>query len=372
MINRRKFLALAGSGLASTVAGCPGSSSEQETSPGQSDAGGQTPTESPTATSPATDQGATSEAYRDAYRRVYRETVDSVVLIQNPNGSQGTGFVFGDGTIVTNAHVVGTADRVNVVYTEDESRINDVSGTDSFSDLAAIDAADAPTSATPLSLAKSEPAIGTRVAVIGGPFGLRGSLSSGVVSGVNRLIPNPRANFLLPNALQTDAPVNPGNSGGPLVTLDGTVLGVVNSGRGDNIAFAISAATVQRVVPSLVADGEYNHPFLGARVTDVTTLVARVKDLDRERGLLVTNVRRGSPAAGQLREPESYTVVNGFRVPVGGDIILTIDGKRVSTRQDYLSHLLLQTSPGQTIELTILRGGEEQTVSVALGTFGGG
>ena len=352
MINRRKFLALAGSGLASTVAGCPGSSSEQETSPGQSDAGGQTPTESPTATSPATDQGATSEAYRDAYRRVYRETVD--------------------GTIVTNAHVVGTADRVNVVYTEDESRINDVSGTDSFSDLAAINAADAPTSATPLSLATSEPAIGTRVAVIGGPFGLRGSLSSGVVSGVNRLIPNPRANFLLPNALQTDAPVNPGNSGGPLVTLDGTVLGVVNSGRGDNIAFAISAATVQRVVPSLVADGEYNHPFLGARVTDVTTLVARVKDLDRERGLLVTNVRRGSPAAGQLREPESYTVVNGFRVPVGGDIILTIDGKRVSTRQDYLSHLLLQTSPGQTIELTILRGGEEQTVSVALGTFGGG
>lgn len=366
MINRRKFLALAGSGLASTVAGCPGSSSEQETSPGQSDAGGQTPTESPTATSPATDQGATSEAYRDAYRRVYRETVDSVVLIQNPNGSQGTGFVFGDGTIVTNAHVVGTADRVNVVYTEDESRINDVSGTDSFSDLAAINAADAPTSATPLSLAKSEPAIGTRVAVIGGPFGLRGSLSSGVVSGVNRLIPNPRANFLLPNALQTDAPVNPGNSGGPLVTLDGTVLGVVNSGRGDNIAFAISPPLVDRVVPTLAAEGKYVHPFLGAEVRRVTDTIARARGLDEPRGALVTAVQSGSPAEGVLQANDETRRVDGYPIPAGGDIVLSIDGGSTGTRQAYYEQLFLNTSPGDTVTVEFVRDGERREAEVTL------
>lgn len=368
MPNRRRALALAGCGLVSAVAGCSGLSvpANQQPSSNHPEERGQTPT------SPVTGQRARNGPGQSAYTAVYRETIGSVVLVRSPDGSQGTGFVLDDGVIVTNAHVVGTADLVKVVYGSDVSRVSDVFGADTFSDLAAIDASDAPTSATPLPLAESDPAIGTRVAVIGAPFGLRGSLSSGVVSGVDRLIPNPRANFVLPNAIQTDAPVNPGNSGGPLVTLDGTVLGVVNSGRGDNVAFAISAAMVRRVVPELVADGEYDHPYLGARVADVTEAVARARGLDRERGLLVTDVRPGSPAVGQLREPEGYRVVDGFRVPIGGDILVGIEGERLSTRQDYLSHLLLQTSPGQTVELDLLRNGGQQTVSVTLGTFAGG
>jgi len=377
MPRRRAVLSLAGSGLATALAGCSSSSStptaestdEGGESVGAADqADGSDSTESATP-SPTPVDGADGVENASAYTQVYRDTIDSVVLIRNPNGSQGTGWVFEDDVVVTNAHVVGEADQVRVGFSEEETQVSEVLGRDDLSDLAAVRVEDTPDYADSLSLTDSEPVVGANVAVIGTPYGLRGSLSSGVVSGRNRLIPNPRANFILPNAIQTDAPVNPGNSGGPLVNLDGTVLGVVNSGRGDNIAFAISPSMVRRVIPGLVENGAYEHPYLGARVGRVTAAVAEANDLDSEGGLLVRTVDRGSPADGPLQEPTSATRVDGFRIPTGGDVIRAVDGTAVSTRQEYLSTLFLDTAPGETVEVDIVRDGGEQTVSVALGTF---
>lgn len=377
MPRRRAVLSLAGTALATALAGCPSSSTTHTAEP--TDAGGEAvgvgsqsgdsnSTDS-TTPSPTPVDGAGGVENDSAYTQVYRDTIDSVVLIRNPNGSQGTGWLFDDGVVVTNAHVVGTADHVRVGFSEEETQVSEVLGRDDMSDLAAVRVEDAPDYAEPLSLTESEPVVGTNVAVIGTPYGLRGSLSSGVVSGRDRLIPNPRANFILPNAIQTDAPVNPGNSGGPLVNLDGTVLGVVNSGRGDNIAFAISPAMVRRVIPGLVEEGTYEHPYVGARVGRVTAAVAEANDLDSERGLLVRRVAPGSPADGTLEEPTSATRVDGFQIPTGGDVILAVDGTEVSTRQAYLSKLFLDTSPGETVDIDVVRDGEERTVSVTLGTF---
>ncbi|WP_049937693.1 S1C family serine protease [Haloplanus natans] len=376
MSRRRQFLTAIGSALTTVLAGCSaltssdGVTSEGESPPTATGTPTSTPTSTPTPT--PTPRSTPDGATESEYTQVYRETIDSVVLVRTPRGSLGSGFVYGDGTIVTNAHVAGNAERVEIVFSDGETRIGTVLGTDSLSDLAAIGVGPRPADAAPLVLADDEPAIGTHVAVIGSPLGLRNSLTSGIVSATNRLIPNPRANFLLPNAIQTDAPVNPGNSGGPLVGLDGTVLGVVNSGGGENIAFAISPSLVRRVVPDLVADGAYTHPFFGAAVSDVSGAIARVRDMRRTRGVLVTGVAENSPAARVLAVNDDRTTVGGFEVPAGGDIVLALDGNEVKSRQDFLSHLLLNTSPGETVRLDVLRGGETRTVEVVLGARDGG
>jgi S1-C subfamily serine protease len=160
--------------------------------------------------------------------------------------------------------------------------------------------------------------------------------------------------------------VNPGNSGGPLVDLDRKVLGVVNSGGGDNIAFAISSALVERVASGIIETGEYDHPFIGVGLADVTPAVAEANGLERARGLLVANVVDGVPAADVLQGSTGSTRVDGFRVPTGGDVILSVDGRRVDSTRELLSYLELNASPGETVEFTVLRDGEERTVSVEL------
>lgn len=340
------------SALAAGFAGC----SESFPGDGQGTPGVQQSTVTP-------DRGEES-----AYQQVYDKTATSVALVRTPSRNLGSGWVYDDqGHVVTNAHVVGDSNRVELQFSRGQTIPADVVGMDKLSDLAVLNATERPSYATPLPLANSQPAIGTRVAVIGSPYALRGTLTSGIVSGVNRLLPNPRADFLLPNAIQTDAPVNPGNSGGPLVDLDGTVLGVVNSGGAENIAFAISAAMVQRVVPALIQDGEYVHPTLGVRTTKVTDTVARANNLEHTRGLLVVEADPEGPAAAKVRGSDSRTQIRGLTVPVGGDVILSIDGHEVSTRQDLISYVRLQTSPGETVSLTVLHDGERQTVKVELG-----
>ena len=346
MPTRRQFLGATATAVAAGLAGCSGGD--------------------PTETPPAADPVPAIPENESPYTNVYRKIVSSVVLIRNPNGSQGTGFVFDDGTVVTNAHVVGSADRVELTYSEDDSHVAEVLGRDSLSDLAAIEAADRPDYATPLSLSAGEPTIGTEVAVVGSPFGLRNSLTTGVVSATNRLIPNRESNFLLPNAIQTDAAVNPGNSGGPLVDLAGNVLGVINSGRGDNIAFAISPPLVNRVVPTLVEDGEYVHPYLGASVRRVTDTVARARDLDGPRGALVTAIQSGSPAEGVLQANDETQRVDGYPVPAGGDIVLGIDGGATGTRQAYYEQLLLNSSPGDDVTVEFVRDGERREREITL------
>jgi serine protease Do len=186
------------------------------------------------------------------------------------------------------------------------------------------------------------------------------------VSGINRSIPAPTG-FSIPDAIQTDAAVNPGNSGGPLMSLDGRIVAVINSGGGENTAFGISAALTQRVVPERIQTGDYDHAYMGVSFTDVTPEVAQANDTDDPRGLVVVDVVDGGPAEGVLQPSETIRIVDGERVPAGGDVILAIGGSEIMRSEDLASHLARQTRPGETVELTVLRDGTEQTVELGLG-----
>lgn len=349
---RRGFLGAVGAIALGGAAGCTAPVGSQQTERSTSDT---PPTETPTGTSP--------------YTQVYRETVDSVVLVQVTGpalGSQGSGFVFDeDGRVLTNQHVVADAEQIDLRSADGAWHTADVLGTDAYSDLAVLDVAGEPVG-PPLPFVETSPDIGTEVVAIGSPFGLERSLSVGVVSGANRSIPT-RGGFTIPDAVQTDAALNPGNSGGPLVTLDGDAVGVIRSGGGDNIGFAVSAALAQRVAPALVERGRYRHPYLGIGVLDVTPPVASVNDLDQATGVLVTEVVEDGPADGVLRGSEDTRAVDGVDVPVGGDVIVALEGAPTRTSGELGRYLALQTSPDQTITVRIRRDGEETTVELTLG-----
>jgi S1-C subfamily serine protease len=201
---------------------------------------------------------------------------------------------------------------------------------------------------------------------LGAPFSFGGSVSAGIVSGVDRSLPS-QTGFSIPDAIQTDAAVNPGNSGGPLVTLDGRVAAVINSGQGENVNFGISAALTRRVVPALVATGDYDHAYMGVRLVEVTPAVARANGLADARGILVADVLPNGPAAGTLRGSGGERTALGQRVPVGGDVILALDGRPTPTQAALASHLAIRTSPGDVLETRIVRDGEGRTVSFELG-----
>ncbi|NHN59903.1 MULTISPECIES: S1C family serine protease [Halorussus] len=360
---RRDLLGALAAATAGGLAGC-----SSDSPPDRGTAGtGRPSAGTGTAAAPVRDASATTAADRGSvYTRVYRRTSDGVTLLRTPSGSQGSGFLYDDSHIVTNYHVVGDADRLSVQFDEETSRVGRVVGRDPRSDLAVVEAS-APDGAEPLSLVESEPEIGTRVAVVGSPYGLRGSLTSGIVSGVDRQVPSPVGDYRIPNAVQTDAPVNPGNSGGPLVNLSGDVLGVVNSGGGDNIAFAISAPLIRRVVPALIADGEYDHPYLGAETATVTELIARANEFPSAKGVLVVSVPDGVPADGQLRPCTSAERVEGFRVPVGGDAVLAVEGESINAPTDLHAYLALEASPGDELSMRVRRDGEVRTLAVEVG-----
>jgi len=340
--SRRRFLQVGALALTAGLAGC-GSSA------------------------PAAQEGASATTTGPSpYTRVYRETIDSVLLVRTDGGS-GTGWVY-DGThVVTNAHVVGEATDVDLRSSGGRWHTGEVVGTDRNSDLAVIETDGLTDAATPLSLAETPATIGQEVVAIGNPFDLDGSVTTGIVSGTDRSIPAPTG-FSIPDAIQTDAAVNPGNSGGPLMALDGRVVAVINSGGGDNIAFGISAALARRVVPALIESGSFDHTFMGVALAPVTPAVATANDLDEPRGLLVVDVAPQGPAQGVLQPSEETETVEGERVPVGGDVLLAIDGTRTDTTEALGSYLALETRPGDTVSLSILREGTERTVELELDT----
>ncbi|WP_251341403.1 S1C family serine protease [Haloplanus halophilus] len=334
--SRRRFLRAGGLALAAGVAGC-----------------GASP---PTA---ADDASSVSP-----YTRVYRDAIDSVLLVRTDAGS-GTGFVYDRRHVVTNAHVVGEASAVDLRTSEGRWHEGDVVGTDPNSDLAVVAVDDLPEASSPLDLAEDPAVVGQEVVAIGNPFDLDGSVTTGIVSGVDRSIPAPTG-YSIPDAIQTDAAVNPGNSGGPLAALDGRVVAVINSGGGEDIAFGISAALARRVLPALIETGSFEHAFLGVALTPVTPRLAAANDLDEPRGLLVVDVAPGGPAAGALRSSDPE-LIDGEGVPVGGDVVLAIDGRATDTTEALGSHLALRTRPGDAVSLTVLRDGSERTVEVELG-----
>jgi len=347
-VTRRRFLAAAG--VAAGLAGCNAPAGEARR---RSDLVNTTP-DSPS-----------------VYADVYREAIDSVVLIRVFGGDgrngQGSGFVYDQRHIVTNEHVVSNAADVRVRFTDGSWRAAEVVGTDVYSDLAVVRVSDKPTRAEPLSLVRGEVAVGQEVVAIGNPFGLSGSLSSGIVSGVDRTLPAAN-NFSIPDAIQTDAAVNPGNSGGPLMTLDGRVAGVINSGSGDNIGFAISAALIRRVVPALIESGAYEHAYMGVRLTDVTPLLAEANDLSNARGVYMDEIVDGGPADGVLQGSDGTEAINGIDVPVGGDVVVRMGGEPIQSQQVLSTYLALSTSPGDTIPVEVIRDGTRTTVDLTLGS----
>ena len=346
--SRRRVLTLGGSAVLAGLAGCAGSP----------------PTSEPAdAEDPDTD---TDDAADDPEVRVYRETIESVLLVQTDDG-EGTGFMIDDTHAVTNAHVVGTAESPAIRFSEGEWTTGEVVGSDPHSDLAAIEVESPPESATPLSFADDGAATGQDVIAIGNPFNFDGSVTAGIVSGVDRSIPAPTG-FTIPDAIQTDAAVNPGNSGGPLMSLDGEVVAVINSGGGDNLGFGVSARLARRVVPELIEAGRYEHSYMGVSFLNVTPDVAEANDLADPRGLLVSDVVDGGPAEGVLRPSEETATVDDTQYPTGGDVMLAIGDAELLANEDLGSHLALATRPGDTISVRIIREGSEETVDLTLGT----
>ncbi|RQG86204.1 PDZ domain-containing protein [Natrarchaeobius halalkaliphilus] len=306
----------------------------------------------------------------DGYAAVYEETIDDVVLVairgsNDDPGGLGSGFVLENGFVVTNHHVAGDADGVEVQFRDEQWRTGTVVGSDRHSDLAVVEIDDLPEIVSGLSLWEAEPVIGSEVLALGNPLGLDASISQGIVSGIDRSLPSPTG-FSIPAAIQTDAPVNPGNSGGPLVTLEGEVLGVVFAGLGQTIGFAISALLADRVVPALIGDGAYDHPYLGVGVLPVGPQVATANDLEEPRGVLITDVEPGGPADGVLESATERETIDGDSVRAGGDVIVAIDGHDIPNEEILSSTLALETSPGETIEIDVVRDGERGTLEVTL------
>lgn len=322
------------------------------------------PVDEPSESDEFNDQPIDSEA-------LYAETIDSVVTVYvagQEGSSSGSGFVYDDtGHLVTNHHVIAGAQSVEVRFgTRGEWRTATVVGSDPRSDLAVLSVDNLPSTATPLAMTDHQPPQGAPAVAIGSPLRLEGTVTTGTVSGVDRSLQLP-SGPLVPDVIQTDAAINPGNSGGPLLGADGRVIGV-NTARAsaDNIGFVVSAAMVDRVVPSLIETGSHSHPYLGIETRTVVPAIATANDLDTISGAAIVSIDETGPAAGRLQLYTRVETVDGQRVPVGGDIIVGVDETPVENDHDLLRYLALETVPGETVSMSVIREGQQQTVEISL------
>jgi S1-C subfamily serine protease len=340
----------------------------------------ETPTTQPTAAS----TGTAGRSVRDIYKQEGR----GVVFIQSDGVSSDSGSPFGtpeqgtatgsgfvvddDGTIVTNAHVVEGADSVQVRFDENGEFVPaEVKGVDTSTDLAVlkIDPSDVSGGLTPVPLGdSSKTQVGDSVIAIGNPFGYSRTVTTGIVSGLQREIQAPNG-FTIPDVIQTDASINPGNSGGPLLDANGRVIGInsqiaTGGGQGSvGIGFAVPVNTAKRLLPDLKAGEKIEHAYLGVQMQDVTDQLAEDLNLAADKGALVVEVTKDSPAdkAG-LRGGRTQTSQG---VPAGGDLIVEVDGNAVSDSSEVAS-AISQKRPGDKAEITYYRGDSKKTVTVEL------
>ena len=288
-------------------------------------------------------------------------------------GGLGSGFVFDkNGHIITNAHVIDDAKKVIVTFLDGRSYNAEIIGTDEFTDLAVIKV-DADLSLLhPLTLGDSSNLkVGEPIAAIGNPFGLSGSMTSGIISQLGRLLPS-GAGYSIPDVIQTDAAINPGNSGGPLLNMRSEIVGIntaIQSTTGEftGVGFAIPSQTVAKIVPTLIEEGEYKHPWIGISGRDIDPDLAKVLDLKDAVGFLVVTVVENSPAskAGLIGSEETIEV-QGISYPMGGDIILSVDGIDVRKIDDILIHLQRAKTVGDEMVLEILRDGRTTNITITL------
>ena len=336
------------------------------------------------------------KALEEVLLEVYQGTLPSVVYIRYPNPAAsallgvpgvpddliwgaGSGFVWDDqGHIVTNHHVVedviGVSDAVTVTFPDSTQAMATVVGSDPYSDLAVLKLEGEGWGLLPAVLGDSdEVKVGQMAVAIGAPFGQEFTMTSGIVSGVGRMIRG-EGQFTVPKVIQTDAAINPGNSGGPLLDRHGRVIGIntqILSRTGDfsGVGMAVPVNLAARIVPHLIDDGEFRYPWLGVSISAVTASYANAMGLPEEtRGALIAAVVEGSPAERSgLRASDSAVSVNGVDYPAGGDIVIAIDSMDVRSSNDLIAHLTYHYSPGDSAIFTLIRDGEQEEIEVTLG-----
>jgi S1-C subfamily serine protease len=340
---------------------------------------------------PPENEAAAANALEEQVIAVYEAGGPSVVNITNrsiaydmfmqpvPQEGSGSGFIYDDeGHIVTNFHVIEGADQLLVTLADGQEYEARLIGQDPTNDLAVIQirASDGLPPVLPIG-DSDDLRVGQFVVAIGNPFGLEQTLTVGVVSALGRIIQSPEENRFIGEAIQTDAAINPGNSGGPLLDLQGRVIGVnsqiISPSRANaGIGFAVSANTVRRVVPELIARGYFPHPWLGINSLPLSPGTADIfrragVDLAADNGLLILESVPGGPAAeAGVKGGDRVVRFGRYNLPVGGDILVAIDDQRLQTSRDLTMYLDTQTEVGQTVELTIVRDDQTLTIEATL------
>jgi serine protease Do len=294
----------------------------------------------------------------------------------------GSGFVWDkDGHIVTNNHVIADASKIEVTFADGTTVPAKLVGADPDSDLAVLKIDTSAVQVQPVQIADSKLVkVGQLAIAIGNPFGLEGTMTTGIISALGRTMPANESltsgpSYSIPDIIQTDAPINPGNSGGVLLNDQGQVVGVTFAIESPNrsnagIGFVIPSSIVERVIPSLISSGSYRHPYLGISGGNLTPALAEAMNLkSTQRGALVGDVVANGPAdkAG-LQGSNTQATVEGQQVPVGGDVIVAINGETIKSMDDLIAYLSANTSVGDKITMTILRDGKQQDVDVTLGS----
>jgi len=311
---------------------------------------------------------------------IYERAAPGVVQINSTGGSTsgralGSGFVVDKtGHVVTNYHVIEGADEIRVSFSNRDTVEAELVGTDPSTDLAVLKVDTSASALTPLSLGNSDQVrVGDQVVAIGNPFGLARTATAGIVSALQRLITAPNR-FTIDHVIQTDAPINHGNSGGPLLNARGQVIGVntqietggISTGN-VGIGFSVPSNTVKDVVAQILRTGRVDHAYLGISGHALTSEVAETYKLPVETGVVVAKVTDGSGAdkAG-LKAGENDVVVAGETYVLGGDIIVGIDGKSISSVEE-LRDVISEHAPGQKVRLSLFRGAKKTSVIVTLG-----
>jgi S1-C subfamily serine protease len=326
---------------------------------------------------------------------LFEETQQSVVQVSgttsedNPffGASLGSGFIYDNsGHIITNYHVIAGSnpDDISITFIDGTVYRASVIGTDQYSDLAVLRVEDdvPADKLNPLPLGNSSALlVGQEVVAIGNPFGLSGSMTEGIVSGLNRLIPvyqDPFSDvaapaFSIPDVIQTDAAINPGNSGGPLLNIQGEVVGINSAifsttGGFAGVGFAVPSNTIAKIAPILIERGAFQHPWLGVSGIDMTPEIAEAIGLGEPRGFLVIEAAPGGPAdAAGVQGGNMPVQLAGREIVLGGDVILAIDDRDVRKIDDVLGYLQQATEVGETVTLTVWRNGQIMQIDVTLG-----
>lgn len=306
-------------------------------------------------------QNRTRNINPDSNIRMINNTLKGVVTIYSENGdsleSQGSGFLYKDGYIMTNQHVVSESTKYLIRYKRGEWSGADLVGSDVHTDIAILEYNDKPDYARSLPMQINIPKRGQRVISLGSPSGLDNTVTTGIISGVERSV-TIGTEFAIPDTIQTDTALNPGNSGGPLVNIqNGAVVGVNRATDGENIGYAVSSRIADSIGKSLIDNGVKRHSYIGVRTKQINPIIEEYERLDIKKGIIVKETLSGTPANSTFQTGNKTT---------DPDIIVGIGNENVTTNEDIASYLMRNTEPDETVQFRIYRNGEYITEEMEL------